>query len=443
MLKIVAFQDRHTQLDKIFNRSTAFDPELVQQVREILAIVASEGDVGVLRLTEKYDGTKPDTLRVPEDALELAYRQVDARLLQVFRESADNIRRFHEKQVRQSWFTDDGDGVVLGQRVLALDRVGLYVPGGEAFYPSSLLMNAIPAQVAGVSDLVVVSPPSPETAGLPHPLVLAASHLLGIRDVYAAGGAQAIGALAYGTESIERVDKIVGPGNRYVATAKRLVYGPVDIDSFAGPSEIVVLADESASPVFVAADLLSQAEHDVCASAVLVTPSRELANSVRDQIADWWPELDRKDILRHSLENYSASIVTSSLDEAVDVVNEIAPEHLEIVTESPWETMTNIRHAGAIFLGQFASEPVGDYLAGPNHVLPTSGTARFASALGVEDFIKRQSIISYTSKRLRQTGPSIIHFAESEKLTAHARAIRVRLDALSERSDQKGEGASS
>jgi len=304
------------------------------------------------------------------------------------------------------------------------------VPGGEAFYPSSLLMNAIPAQVAGVREIVVASPPQAENGGLPGSLVLAAAHFLGIEEVYAVGGAQAIGALAFGTESVPSVDKVVGPGNAYVAAAKKMVFGPVDIDAVAGPSEIVVLADETANPAYVAADLLSQAEHDTHASAVLVTTSRSLAERVREKITNWWPELDRKEILEKSLADFSAAIVVPDLEDGIDVVNEIAPEHLEIVTADPWGTMTRIRHAGAIFLGHYSSEPVGDYIAGPNHVLPTSGTARYASALGVYDFVKSQSVISYTGDRLRETGPSIIRFANAEKLTAHARAIRVRLDDL-------------
>ncbi len=430
MLQIVAYRDRHRRLRKIFDRSAVFDQGFLRDVDAIVYDVRENGDEALLRLTERYDGVRPEGLRVPEEALSDALAELDEDLLSVLRQAADNIRHFHEKQMRRSWFTDDGDGVILGQRVVPLERVGLYVPGGAAFYPSSLLMNAIPAQVAGCDELVITSPPAAGSAGYPASLVLAAAAFLGIQEVYSVGGAQAIAAMAYGTDSIRRVDKIVGPGNAWVAAAKKQVFGQVDIDAVAGPSEIVVLADEKADPVFVAADLLAQAEHDEKASAVLATPSQSLAAAVCDRIEHWWPDLDRKDILARSLEDYSACIITDTLDEAVDLVNELAPEHLEIIAEKPWELMTRIRHAGAIFLGPYASEPVGDYFAGPNHVLPTSGTARYASALGVDDFLKHQSVISYTGARLLKTGPAIVQFAEAEQLTAHAHAITVRLDAL-------------
>ena len=321
---------------------------------------------------------------------------------------------------------DDGDGVILGQRVVPFQKVGVYVPGGKAFYPSSLLMNVIPAQVAGVSEIHLTTPP--DKNGLPSPLVLGAAHLLGIESVFAVGGAQAVAALAFGTESVPNVDKIVGPGNVYVATAKKQVFGPVDIDSVAGPSEIVVLADETAIPRHVAADMLSQAEHDESASAILVTPSHELAELVCEEITRMVPTLSRKDILEASLKAYGACIVTQSLAEAIAVVNELAPEHLEIITADPWGDMTGIQHAGAIFLGPYSSEPVGDYFAGPNHVLPTGGTARYASALSVDDFVRKQSIIHYSHSRLKEKGRRIMEFANAEALTAHARAIAVRLE---------------
>ena len=428
MIAIVDYKDRAERLNKILSRSASFSPEVDEAVRGIIDATIAQGDVALREFTERFDGVIPATLSVPAEAMERASSEMDAELRAIIQEAAQNIRRFHERQRQNSWFTDDGDGVVLGQRIVPIERVGLYVPGGKAFYPSSLLMNAIPAQVAGVPNIYVVSPPGPD--GLPHTLVLATAHLLGLKHVYAVGGAQAIAALAYGTESIPKVDKIAGPGNAYVAAAKKMVYGTVDIDSVAGPSEIVVLADDTAAPEFIAADLLSQAEHDERASAILVTPSRELAYAVRTCIEQTAPGLPRHDILERSLADYSACIVTETLGEAVDMVNELAPEHLEIVVHDPWETMTRIRHAGAIFLGAYSSEPVGDYFAGPNHVLPTGGTARYASALSVDDFIRKQSIIAYTRDRLRETGPRIVRFAESESLSAHALAIQVRLDRM-------------
>lgn len=426
MIPIVAYQEREAKLGKILGRQASFSPEVDAAVQVILANVQARGDEAVLDYTERFDRVRPSALKVDPDTLASAYATMPADLKQIIAEAAANIRRFHEQQPQRSWFTDDGDGVILGQRVLPLEKVGLYVPGGKAFYPSSLLMNAIPAQVAEVPEIHLVSPPQAD--GLPHPLVLATAQYLGIENVYAVGGAQAVGALAYGTASIPQVDKIVGPGNAYVAAAKKQVYGPVDIDSIAGPSEIVVLADETADAEFVAADLLSQAEHDELASAILVTPHRPLAEAVQEAVTAFVAQLDRTSILEASLASYGAAIVTPSMDEAIAMVNDLAPEHLEIVVEDPWATMTRIKHAGAIFLGPYSSEPIGDYFAGPNHVLPTGGTARYASALGVDDFIRKQSIISYTRERLRQTGPSIVKFAQAEALTAHALAIQVRLD---------------
>lgn len=426
MIPIVAYQEREAKLGAILGRQASFSPDVDAAVQAILAKVQAEGDQAVLDYTERFDRVRPTVLKVPLSALAVAYAEMPVDLKGIIAEAAANIRRFHEQQRQRSWFTDDGDGVILGQRVLPLEKVGLYVPGGKAFYPSSLLMNAIPAQVAGVPELHLVSPPQPD--GLPHTLVLATAHYLGIENVYAVGGAQAVGALAYGTSSIPQVDKIVGPGNAYVAAAKKQVYGPVDIDSIAGPSEIVILADETADAEFVAADLLSQAEHDEMASAILVTPHHPLAEAVQRAATTFVEQLERKNILEASLASYSAAIVTPSLDEAIAMVNDLAPEHLELIVDDPWATMTHIKHAGAIFLGPYSSEPVGDYFAGPNHVLPTGGTARYASALSVDDFIRKQSIISYTRERLRQTGPSIVQFAQAEELTAHALAIQIRLD---------------
>ena len=426
MIPIVDYAEREVRLGAILSRRAVFDPEVEAAAQAIVADVQARGDEAVLEYTERFDGVRPEPLKVPSEALADAFDAMDPDLRRIVAQAAANIRRFHEKQQQRSWFMDDGDGVLLGQRVLPLERVGLYVPGGTACYPSSLLMNAIPAQVAGVEEIHLVSPPGRD--GRPHALVLATAHFLGLEHVYAVGGAQAVAALAFGTASIPRVDKIVGPGNVYVAAAKKLVYGPVDIDSVAGPSEIVVLADETADAEFVAADLLSQAEHDARASAILVTPHHALAEAVRDHVTRMVPTLERHAIVEQSLHDYGACVVTETMAQAVAMVNDLAPEHLELIVRDPWQMMTAIKHAGAIFLGPYSSEPVGDYFAGPNHVLPTGGTARYASALSVDDFIRKQSIIAYTRDRLRATGPSIVAFAESESLTAHARAIQVRLD---------------
>jgi histidinol dehydrogenase len=424
MIPIVTPGDR-SRLDAILSRGGTFSDEVDATVDEVLKRVRREGDAAVLDYTERYDGVRPDPIKVPAGELRAADDALDGRLREIIARAADNIRRYHEKQVQQSWFTDDGDGVLLGQRVVPMERVGLYVPGGTAFYPSSLLMNAIPAQVAGVEEIHLVSPPQED--GRPHPLVLATASFLGLEHVYALGGAQAVGALAFGTDAVPGVDKIVGPGNAYVAAAKKKVFGPVAIDSVAGPSEIGILADDTADPAFVAADLLSQAEHDERASALLITPHRDLAEAVQDEVRRRVPDLPRADVIRQSLEDYGACLVTDTFDEAVEWTNTFAVEHLELHVRDPWQTMTRIRHAGAIFLGEDSSEPVGDYYAGPNHVLPTGGTARHASALGVDDFIRKQSVLSYTRERLEETGEDIAAFAEAEDLAAHAEAIRTRL----------------
>lgn len=440
MIPLYEYADRATKLAAILSRSASFSTDVDAAAREIIEAVRADGDAAVLALSERFDHVRPDPIKVPAKALADAHAAMDDDLRRVIIEAADNIRRFHEQQRQRSWFTDDGDGVLLGQRVVPLDRAGLYVPGGTAFYPSSLLMNAIPAQVAGVEEIHLVSPPQPD--GRPHPLVLATAHLLGLEHVYAVGGAQAVAALALGTESIPAVDTIVGPGNAYVAAAKKQVFGTVDIDSIAGPSEIVILADETADPEFVAADLLSQAEHDVRASAILVTPHRPLAEAVQQHVGRMVPRLERRAIMEQALRDYSACVVTETMEQALDLTNELAAEHLELIVADPWATMTHIRHAGAIFLGPYSSEPVGDYFAGPNHVLPTGGTARYASALSVDDFIRKQSIISYTAQRLQRTGDDIIAFARSEELTAHAHAIQVRLDRLREHPKAELETAS-
>lgn len=428
MLPIVQYEDRHDRLRAILNRSATFGADIEAAVQEILADVRARGDDALRDLTGRYDDVQMEDFSVAPEACRRAFEALDADLQTIIAEAAENIRRFHEHQTSESWFVDDGDGVVLGQRVVPIERVGLYVPGGKAAYPSTVLMNAIPALVAGVEEIVLVSPPGPHRQ--PNDIVLAAAHVLGLETVYAVGGAQAIAALAYGTDSIAPVDKIVGPGNAYVAAAKRMVFGRVDIESVAGPSEIVICADRSADPEFVAADLLSQAEHDERASAVLVTPDDALAEAVQARVRETVPDLERRHVLEASLTDFSACVVTPSMDEAVAMVNELAPEHLELLVEDPWQLMTKIKHAGAIFLGAYSSEPVGDYYAGPNHVLPTGGTARYASALGVHDFVRRQSLISYTAERLATTGPSIERFAQEEQLSAHALAIRKRLERL-------------
>ncbi len=425
MIPIIDARDR-SRLDAILRREATFSDEVDRAVDDILAGVRERGDAAVLDYTEQFDGVRPDPVKIPTDVLAAAAEGMEDDLRSVIEEAEDNIRRYHEKQVQDSWFTDDGDGVILGQRVVPMERAGLYVPGGTAFYPSSLLMNAIPAQVAGVEEIHLVSPPQDD--GRPHPLVMATAAVLGLEHVYAIGGAQAVAALAYGTERVAGVDKIVGPGNAYVAAAKKKVFGRVAIDSVAGPSEIGVLADETGDAEFIAADLLSQAEHDERASAVLVTTDATLAEAVQDEVEDQVPGLPRADIIRQSLADYGAIYVAADMDEAVDRINDLAVEHLELHVRDPWQTMTRIRHAGAIFLGPYSSEPVGDYFAGPNHVLPTGGTARHASALGVDDFIRKQSVLSYTDERLAEAGESIAAFAEAEDLHAHAEAIRKRLN---------------
>ncbi len=425
MVPIVDAETWKTRLRSISERRATFDPEVEEAARKIVTDVAARGDEALLEYTERFDGVRPTPIRMPESVLEEALESVDPTWLRRMSDAAENIRRFHRKQIRESWYFDGDDHVRLGQRILPIERVGLYVPGGTAAYPSSVLMTVIPAQVAGVRDIHLASPPRP--SGRPHPLVLAAAALVDARSVYAMGGAQAIAALAYGTESVPRVDKIAGPGSAVVAAAKKLVYGKVGIDSLAGPSEIVVLADDEADPLFVAHDLLSQAEHDVRASVVLVTTSRSVAKEVQCHLESITPTLARSRIAKQSLLEFGASVVAKDLDEAVTVVNDLAPEHLELLVREPWSILERIRHAGAVFLGPWSPEPVGDYFAGPNHVLPTGGTARFASALSVGDFVRSQSVIAYTRERLAKTGESIAALAVSEGLEAHARAIKVRL----------------
>ncbi|ALF08708.1 histidinol dehydrogenase [Parageobacillus thermoglucosidasius] len=393
-------------------------------VLEIISTVRARGDEALKSYTEKFDGVRLDSLRVTNEEIEAAYQNVSEEALRIIREAAENIRDYHERQKRESWIIAKEDGTMLGQKITPLDAVGLYVPGGTAAYPSSVLMNVIPAQVAGVKRIVITSPPN-KNGTLPAGVLVAASEL-GVKEIYKVGGAQAIAALAYGTETIRPVDKIFGPGNIYVALAKREVFGQVAIDMIAGPSEIVVLADETANVNEIAADLLSQAEHDERASAILVTPSMKLALAVASEVKKQLETLPRKAIAVSALENYGAIYVTETLAEAVEVVNELAPEHLEVMTAEPMQLLGQIRHAGAIFLGRFSSEPVGDYFAGPNHVLPTNGTARFSSGLSVDEFVKKSSIIFYSEPALQRNAGKIAAFARLEGLEAHARAVEER-----------------
>lgn len=425
-------KDRHTmRIERVTNTVSlkrTIDSGTEEQrkaVLEILANVQKEGDQALRNYTEKFDGVLLEALKVTESDFKEAYQKLDANLVPIIKEATENIRDYHSRQVKQSWMTMKDNGTILGQKITPLDAVGVYVPGGKAAYPSSVLMNVIPAQVAGVERIVMVSPPGKD--GTIPAGVLVAADILGVKEIYKVGGAQAVGALAYGTDTIKPVDKIVGPGNIFVALAKREVYGNVDIDMIAGPSEIVVLADETALPNEIAADLLSQAEHDERASSILVTPSMELAEAVSEEVERQLSLLPREAIARASINDFGAIYVTGDLDEAIKVVNELAPEHLEIVTEEPMEQVGKIKHAGAIFIGRYSSEPVGDYFAGPNHVLPTNGTARFSSPLSVDDFTKKSSIISYSKKAIEENGPKIAAFARLEGLEAHARAVEERL----------------
>lgn len=397
-------------------------------VQAIVDDVRARGDEALFEYTKKFDGAElsADNIRVTQAEIQEALSQVDPNLLAVMKKSMKNIREYHEKQRQYSWFDSKPNGTILGQKVTALSSVGVYVPGGKAAYPSSVLMNIIPAEVAGVEKIVMVTPPGKD--GRVNPVTLIAAHLAGATEVYKVGGAQAIAALAFGTKSIPRVNKIVGPGNIFVALAKKAVYGHVSIDSIAGPSEILVLADETANPRYVAADLLSQAEHDELASAILVTTSMELAEKVSAEADAFVQNLSRKAILEKSLENYGYILVADSMEDAIETANAIASEHLEIVTKNPFEVMTKIQNAGAIFMGEYSSEPLGDYFAGPNHVLPTNGTAKFFSPLGVDDFIKKSSIIYYSREALEAVHTDIESFAEAEHLTAHANSIRVRFE---------------
>lgn len=415
-------------LENLLKRSPNSYGKFENSVNEILANVKADGNEALFNYTKEFDKAdiNASNVVVTQEEIDEAYKLVDSSLVEVIRKSLVNIRSYHEKQKQYSWFDSKPDGTLLGQKVSALARVGVYVPGGKAAYPSSVLMNVIPAKVAGVDEIIMCTPPGKD--GRVYPTTLVAAKEAGVDVIYKVGGAQAIAAMAYGTASIPKVDKIVGPGNIYVALAKKAVFGYVSIDSVAGPSEIMVLADETANPRYVAADLLSQAEHDEMASAILVTTSEELASKVSDEVDGFVKNLSRKEIIQKSLDTYGYILIASSMSEAIDVVNEIASEHLEIVTKNPFDTMTRVRNAGAMFLGEYSSEPLGDYFAGPNHVLPTNGTAKFFSPLSVDDFIKKSSIISYSREALEAIHTDIESFATAEHLTAHANSIHVRFE---------------
>ena len=421
-------ETKNNILENLLKRSPNSYGEFEGRVNEIIEAVRAKRDEAVFAYTERFDGAKINVsnILVTEEEIQKAYEEVQPELLDVIRKALVNIRTYHEKQKQYSWFDSEDSGIMLGQKVTPLQRVGVYVPGGKAVYPSSVLMNVMPAKVAGVDEIIITTPPDKE--GKICASTLVAAKEAGVDKIYKVGGAQAIAALAFGTQSIPKVDKIVGPGNIYVALAKKAVFGHVSIDSIAGPSEILVLADETANPTYVAADLLSQAEHDEMASAILVTTSEKLAEETAKEIERFTAELSRSEIISKSLENYGYILVAEDEKQAIETANEIASEHLEIMMKNPFEVMTKIRNAGAIFLGEYSSEPLGDYFAGPNHVLPTNGTAKFFSPLGVDDFIKKSSIISYSREALEPVYKDIVQFAECEQLTAHANSIKVRFE---------------
>ncbi len=429
-MRIVELTDstRKNVLSDLLKRSPNNYSGYEETVNEILAAVKTEGDKALFEYTLKFDKYRltPENIRVTPEEIKEAYALMDPALVEVIRKSAANIRAFHEKQLRNSWFDAKEDGTILGMRITPIGRVGVYVPGGKAAYPSSVLMNVVPATVAGVKDIIMTTPPGAD--GKINPGTLVAADIAGVKTIYKAGGAQAVAAMAYGTESVPKVDKITGPGNIFVALAKKAVYGHVSIDSIAGPSEILVLADETANPRYVAADLLSQAEHDELASAILITTSRELAEQVSAEVDGFLERLSRREIMQKSLDNYGYILLAENMESAIEAANDIASEHLEILTKNPFDTMTRIRNAGAIFLGEYSSEPLGDYFAGPNHILPTNGTAKFFSPVNVDDFIKKTSVISYSREALQAVHQDIELFAESEGLTAHANSIRVRFE---------------
>ena len=415
-------------LDNLLKRSPNNYKEQEQIVNDILANIRENGDSALFEYTKNFDKVEisAETVKVTQEEIDEAYRQVDDDLLRVIRRAMKNIEDYHELQKQNSWIETKPDGTILGQKVTPLQRVGVYVPGGKAAYPSSVLMNVVPAKVAGVDEIIMCTPPGKD--GKVYPTTLVTANEAGVHTIYKVGGAQAIGAMAFGTESVPVVDKIVGPGNIFVALAKKAVFGYTGIDSVAGPSEVLVLADETANPRYVAADLLSQAEHDQMACAILITTSADLASEVAKEIEGFVKVLERREIIQASLDNYGAILVAENMDEAIEAVNAVASEHLEIVTKDPFEVMTKVRNAGAIFLGESSSEPLGDYFAGPNHVLPTNGTARFFSPLGVDTFIKKSSIISYSRAALEAVHEDVETFAKAEGLTAHANSIHVRFE---------------
>lgn len=429
-MRIVTLTQETTEniLENLLKRSPNSYGEFEGRVADIVANVRKNKDAAIFEYSKKFDGAdiNAGNILVTEDEIKEAYEKVDKTLLKVMQKSLVNIRSYHEKQKQNSWISTESNGAILGQKITPLQKVGVYVPGGKAVYPSSVLMNIVPAKVAGVDEIIMTTPPGKD--GKVNPSTLVAAKEAGADKIYKVGGAQAIAALAFGTESIPKVDKIVGPGNIYVALAKKAVFGYVNIDSIAGPSEILVLADETANARYVAADLLSQAEHDEMASAILVTTSKEMADEVSKEVDKFVAELSRKEIIQKSLDQFGYILVAEDMETAIATANEIAPEHLEIITVNPFETMTKIRNAGAIFLGEYSSEPLGDYFAGPNHVLPTNGTAKFFSPLGVDAFVKKSSIISYSREALEPVYKDIVQFAECEQLTAHANSIRVRFE---------------
>ncbi len=429
-MRIVELNDktRNHLLENLLKRSPNSYGQYEQKVNEIISQVRERKDEALFAYTRQFDRCEitEKNIKVTPEEIKEAYEKVDPALVEVMKKSAANIIRFHEKQLHNSWILPENDGTILGQKITPIEISGVYVPGGKAAYPSSVLMNVLPAKVAGVSRIVMTTPPGDD--GKVNPGTLVAADIAGVDEIYKAGGAQAIAAMAFGTESIPRVDKITGPGNIFVALAKKACFGYVSIDSIAGPSEILVLADETANPRYVAADLLSQAEHDEMASAILITTSRQLAEQVSQETEQFAKELSRKAIIEKSLENYGYILVAQNMEQAIDAANEIASEHLEILTKNPYETMTKIKNAGAIFLGEYSSEPLGDYYAGPNHILPTNGTARFFSPLNVDDFLKKTSIISYSQEALLKVHKDIELFAEKEGLTAHANSIKVRFE---------------
>ncbi len=429
-MRIIELNERNKTnlLESLLKRSPNSYGEYEETVNEMIRQVRARGDEALFEYTQKFDGCRltAETVKVSQEEIRQAYREVSPEFLEVMKKSAANITRFHEKQLHNSWFLPEENGTILGQKITPIAVSGVYVPGGKAPYPSSVLMNVLPARVAGVPRIIMTTPPGPD--GKVNPNILAAADIAGVNEIYKAGGAQAIAAMAFGTESIPKVDKITGPGNIFVALAKKACFGYVSIDSIAGPSEILVLADESATPGYVAADLLSQAEHDEMASAILITTSKDLADRVSEEVTALTGRLSRKEIIEKSLENYGYILIAKDMDEALCAVNEIASEHLEILTQNPFEIMTKVKNAGAIFLGEYSSEPLGDYFAGPNHILPTNGTARFFSPLNVDDFLKKTSIISYSREALSKVHKQIEMFAEEEGLTAHANSIRVRFE---------------